>query len=194
MDYRSDTMRRVWIGLVMLAVVGSAGVWWAMRGNRAERMLGSQFLTIIDHPDAVRVYRLRSDLSEAELENVRKNDPRSLFMAGCQIVGRGSDPAPETVRRLGRLLHDDFSYAWAMGTKACLPQPGVGIRFEKGGRTADVALCFQCNMWGFALDRRYIGEANFDSVRRDLVGIAQRAFPDDVKIRSLKPDVVEAGS
>jgi hypothetical protein len=84
-------------------------------------------------------------------------------------------------------LDKDASLQDPENQKACLPNPGVAIRFTSSGRKLDLLLCFECDMLAFAHveSKTVIAWKNFDTHRRTLATLAKQALPDDKAIQSL---------
>jgi hypothetical protein len=87
---------------------------------------------------------------------------------------------------LTRLLLDPNSYEFV--GKGCIPDPGVKIRFSRGGAWEEFYYCFKCRMVarvGSATGKTEAW-ADFDPSVEPLRNLLQRMFPKDDGIRSLK--------
>jgi hypothetical protein len=79
-----------------------------------------------------------------------------------------------------KALLSDQSFKWG-SEKLCMPQYGARLIYVKGGATATIDICFECDIL------RVSGvKEDFDSIRPNLLSLFKRAFPKDRIIRSLK--------
>jgi hypothetical protein len=90
-----------------------------------------------------------------------------------------------TAAELAAIVLDDDTYLWDLA-KGCEFMPGVAIRATRGATVVDVLLCFSCDEAAFWLDGKRVGVEDTDPRRADLVRIARRLFPDDVKLGALR--------
>ena len=95
-------------------------------------------------------------------------------------------------RQIQDLLQRPSSFSWNID-KGCIVDYGVLFTFRSADRTIQLALCFGCNWFGIfdgADDnaRAVNSQDNFDPIRKDLVAIAKKLFPDDAEIQELKGD------
>lgn len=65
--------------------------------------------------------------------------------------------------------------------KSCMTKPYLGLRFRRGERYVDFALCFECFTWEISSNHTPVAgiKIGFDDVAEDMVDLAQELFPDD---------------
>lgn len=154
-----------------------------------DRFLGAEAIAIIREAERVESYRLSppprptdaaSDIAAFEEDWRTRIDPE-------RITARGANLSTQQTAELKDLLLSPGSYRLSV-RKQCLPRAGVGLRLYAGSRTADVLLCFECDMLGLASpdDRQQAGWEDFDPVRPQLVRLVKELFPEDFVILGLR--------
>ncbi|HTE20012.1 MAG TPA: hypothetical protein VK689_16735, partial [Armatimonadota bacterium] len=129
-----------WGALALLCVTlaaATAGIARLRQVQRAADYFGRSWHVVRDAED-VEVYRL--SYRAGEVWSRGSQPPADRFRVGPAIV-----PSPGWTRRLRETLQDPDQYEW-MAAKACIPQPGVAVRFSQGTERADLLLCFSCKM------------------------------------------------
>jgi len=126
--------------------------------------------------------------TEASVNRVKGIDGGDYF----KPTGDGVVLKLELAKSLVTILLSEESYPRPGGpVKACLPLPGVMIRFSKTGRYADVFICFECEILILRTEadekaNAYGQSADFDPSHAELVKLAKAIFPTDSTIQSLK--------
>lgn len=148
---------------------------------RVRAFLGEDLIAILSNAERVESYRVARDLDQPP-------DGKTPRLCAMNIIARGPDLNAKQRDRLLALIFDADSYGWDYG-KGCEPMPGVHLRAIKGAHFVDIALCFECEMWGFGKDSSSesfpkIWE-DFDPVTRALAKLAKELFPADPKIQKL---------
>lgn len=90
-----------------------------------------------------------------------------------------------TAKRAADLLLDEASY-YRGPPKACLPMPGVELRFERGTTVVRVLLCLECRILAVRGPGGRADMDDFDPAAPALLEIVKKLFPDDPVIRLLK--------
>ena len=98
---------------------------------------------IMQDADQVEVYRLQP------VDFQRKGNFAKLPFFGAEVDGPAIVPPQAWVDRLRAEINTSTHYEWYLQT-ACLPSPGVAVRFRRGDETADFLICFQCGMVSLA--------------------------------------------
>lgn len=94
-------------------------------------------------------------------------------------------PSNDWLLRLRKLLNDGGNYGWDYG-KMCLPRPGVLIRFTSAdGATADVLLCFACDMLSIGVTGEEKWE-DFDPMKAELLKLVRELFPNDETLAAVR--------
>jgi len=88
-------------------------------------------------------------------------------------------------RKLADVLLDEKSY-YRGPPKACLPMPGVHLKFIDGKRVANVRICFECRMLFVRGPDGAGGGDDFDPGAAALIAALKAAFPKDAEIQALK--------
>ncbi len=186
--------KRLRMAVMVVAVVGAAAsvTWLAMRGNYAERRLGSELLEIVDHPERVETYRVYM-ADEYPGEHV----PAELVAEAAKLPadrmdGRyfllltpGATPSQADVEAAQRAVHlprDPIDSS--IPQPKCAMEPGFAIRFLRGGHFVDVLICWKCGHIGFFPDNHWGWVTHF-SEDEPWAGIAKRALPGDAVIQSV---------
>src|SRR5688572_26426775 len=89
------------------------------------------------------------------------------------------------LRQLKEVLFDEASYEWELPPKACILNPGVGVRYRQGGRKTHLYLCFECEMLGIGPPGSESWE-DFDPANAKLARLVKEVFPADPEIQALK--------
>ncbi|MBL8900172.1 MAG: hypothetical protein JNM84_21255 [Planctomycetes bacterium] len=150
-------------------------------GAGARAFLGETAVEILKGAERVESFRVQRELGA--------QPSGEHLIAGMRLLARG--PQLDSAQRelVKRLLFDDDSYELEMA-KGCDPTPGVLLRVWSGARTLDLALCFECKMWGIgvqsAADAFPRPWEDFDPVNQQLVGLVKELFPADAVIRGLR--------
>lgn len=150
-------------------------------GSGARQFLGDRAVEILQSLERVDSYRVQRELGAPPA-----GEP---LIAGMRLLARG--PALDSAQRelVKRLLFDDDSYEFEMA-KGCEPTPGVLLRISSGARTLDLALCFECKMWGIGVqsapDAFPRPWEDFDPVNQELVALVKELFPADAVIQGLR--------
>lgn len=170
---------RVWWILGLLASC-SAGGSARDPGEVAKAFLGTDAIELFRDAERIESYRVKRELEALP--------PDAPAMSGVRVLARGRDLDAGQREMLRRWLFGEAAYA-QRAPKGCEPMPGVLLRTWKGDRYADLALCYECKMWGIAVQSapsEFPGRwENFDPVAKDLAGLAKQLFPDDPVIRGL---------
>jgi hypothetical protein len=87
-------------------------------------------------------------------------------------------------KRLVDLLLDEKSYEWGP-PKACLPEPGVKLRFSDGKRAVSILVCFDCADLFIRSPDGKDKIASFVPSSRSLAAIVAPLFPKDPEIQGL---------
>jgi hypothetical protein len=136
---------------------------------------------ILAESERIESYCVRRELGNAPLPDGA--------LAGLLVLSRG--PALDSAQRelVKALLFDEDSYEFEMA-KGCEPTPGVLLRAYRGERFVDIALCFDCKMWGIGVQssREHFPRQweDFDPVTKPLVGLVKKLFPADAVIQGLR--------
>ena len=70
--------------------------------------------------------------------------------------------------------------------KGCEPIFGVRLEFTQGDKAVDLFFCFECDILAVYFGGKPVGSEDFDTMRPQLVEIAQKVFPEDKVIQGLK--------
>lgn len=148
----------------------------------ARAWLGADIVAVVEAADKVESFRIREDFATAK----DKQSPDTKRIAGRLLLGKGKPLSAKHRDQLKQLVLSDSSYLFEVA-KGCEPVPGVIFRLHHKDRYVDVVLCYECKMWGFAASggKREKWE-DFDPVARQLIKLAQVAFPDDKVIQELE--------
>lgn len=154
-----------------------------MHGGQAQQVFGfaHAFNTnIIRSPDRVEAWRTEKGLNSA-------GRPSSLDPAAYRMLTSPIDVAPKTASRISRILVAPSTYLWNMG-RTCEIDPGVRLRFTKGGQAVDIMLCFKCGELWVWRNGKHVGGGYFDPGRARLASLMKQIFPNDKVIQSLTSD------
>lgn len=184
-------MRRWVVAFGVVALVLLISLVWntRFRGTPPERALGAGVLAVIDAPDSVVSFRLLPERATEAVELERRRSDPNARLVGNRMLITSDGPAlsSEQAGWLRRAIHDEKSYRLSpSAVKPCGPMPGVTIRFIRDGRSVDVALCFECNIWQFYDGDRYLFGEDFDPIEQPLIDLVKSLFPDDPVIQGLK--------
>jgi hypothetical protein len=145
--------------------------------------LGAEAVAILAAPDRIESFRILRPLD-------RPVDPAKAI-AGVERIAGGPLLDPAQAATVRELLFTDGSWLFDLA-KGCEPVPGVLLRAWKGGRYADVQLCFECLMLSVTVDtpvdqfppgNRW---EDFDPVKPRLVALVKALFPSDAAIQALR--------
>ncbi|MEE8104621.1 MAG: hypothetical protein V3T86_03705 [Planctomycetota bacterium] len=162
------------ISLVLLAFVPACNG----RGSaRVRDLLGGDaaYPLIADGAQTVTAYRIDGMDRKGKTNGVH----------GYPMLAGPVDVDKTSQRELADVLTSDGTYLWDIA-KACEFSPGVAIRYEDGGESVDVLLCFSCDELEVYAGAEKVGHEDFDPRRADLVKVAKRLFPNDKQIQGLK--------
>jgi hypothetical protein len=147
-----------------------------------EKFLPKATRTILEAPDAVKAYRI-------DINRIPKappgSEPRPVEYSEFPSFAEASVDG-ELRSELTKLVLDPAGYEFV--GKGCIPDPGVKIRFSRGGVWEEFYYCFKCRMVarvGSGSGKTEAG-ADFDPSAEALRKLVQRMFPKDEGIRSLK--------
>jgi len=126
---------------------------------------GADQVSILQQPDTVTVQRLKQDAGDTDIG---------------QAVGPAQTISLPRAKELSDILLDDATYFWA-GAKGCDPMPGVLVTYESNGKRAEIRICYECMMLGFAQGHW----EDFDDRYDQLVAWGKQVFPDDPEIQGL---------
>jgi hypothetical protein len=113
----------------------------------------------------------------------QQQNPRKL-----ENYDRGAPvPVPDdTVRELRALFQQPDSFAWKI-SKSCAPDYGVLFTFHSPQREVQLALCFQCGIFGiYDAGSEVNAEEDFDAIAKKLIQLTKPLFPNDTDIQGLK--------
>lgn len=150
---------------------------------------GSARVTALLGGDAA--YRLIVEAGAAESVTAYRLDPMggaadARRLHGYAVTAGPIDVDEQSRGELASVLSSDGTYLWDIA-KACEFMPGVLIRYQGGGETVDVLLCFSCDELEVYRAGKEVGHEDFDPRRADLVRVAKSLFPQDEAIAKLKP-------
>ncbi len=106
--------------------------------------------------------------------------------------GEGVVVASELAKRLAVVLLNEKSYLSPRGSfKGCIAEPGVMIRFSKGGGYSNAFLCFECDILIVRTKADEMAKSggvdrDFDPSRAEFVKLVKLIFPTDTTIQELK--------
>ena len=141
--------------------------------NQAKLFGTGEAQDVIARPTKVRAYRLAD------------NSFYQPAVADYKTTAGPIDVDDAVARETSQLLVDVDSYLWDTA-KGCEPIFGVRLEFTQGDKTADVFLCFECDILSVYYQGKPVGGEDFDRIQPQLVGIVKQIFPDDETIQSLK--------
>ena len=163
------------MGVVSMVLVGSSICRAADKGGAAKFKTA---LAVIDGAKTVHSYRLDPNRS------LDKKDADAKWIGDYAIASDGPNLNPEQVKQVRKIIHDTLVGSWR-SQKGCDPMPGVGLRFVSDKHQVEIAVCYECKMWGFYLDGIRLGWEDFDSANSRLVKLAKALFPKDEAIQGL---------
>lgn len=151
--------------------------------SAAAAFLGADAVAILAAPERIESFRVARPL-DRPIDTGRA-------LAGVERLSDGPllDAAQAALVR--DLLFTEDSYLFELA-KGCIPTPGVLLRAWRGGRHADLYLCFECQMWAVTVDtpadRFPLGREweDFDPVQRPLVALVKALFPSDAALQALR--------
>jgi hypothetical protein len=150
-------------------------------GSAARTFLGDPAVEILRGAERMESFRVQRELGALA--------PGTEALAGLKLLARGPELTPPQRELLRELVFDDASYQLEIA-KACEPMPGVLIRAWSGERFVDLALCFECSMWGVgvqsAADAFPPRWEDFDPIARRLAALAKELFASDPAIQKLR--------
>ncbi|MBK9387220.1 MAG: hypothetical protein IPN34_20585 [Planctomycetes bacterium] len=152
-------------------------------GSGARAFLGEFAVSLLKSAERAESFRVQRELGAQP-----KNEES---IAGLRLLARGPELDSAQRELLKRLLFDDGSYELEMA-KGCEPMPGVLLRVWRGESYLDLALCFECKMWGIGVvsERQVFPEhwdwEDFDPVNAPLVALVKELFPADAVIQGLR--------
>lgn len=170
-----------WRGYSLLVLVLALlyAVWHFVQGvNTPPAPFSSAILDIVQHPDRVRIQRLKPLVGTTPA-------PHAAFFDGASLVGTGRaiEPTADWVRRFTGLVADGKTFSGA--SKTCTPHPSIVVRFVRDERRIDVMLDFDCDQVLVQDDGKASGVGNVGSFRADFVKLSKQVFPDDPEITGL---------
>jgi hypothetical protein len=145
----------------------------SLKPDQVASLFGTQgTLDVVKEPDLVTAFRLSPNrFNERMIKDYQ--------------VSAGPLPLPRPMAaEFAATLTDATSYRWNEA-KACEPDYGVRLQFERGEQTVDVLLCLECLILAVHVDGQPIGQGNFDNAAPRIIGLVKQIFPDDPKIQAL---------
>jgi hypothetical protein len=153
---------------VPLALVGSIAIYCTWPGGGVP----SETWDVLDQADEWEVYSLFPDQEEKGLSD---------RFCGWPVLGKATVCDPETRKRLRRALATGTARYQMLNGSNCF-WPRHGIRATHGGRTVDLAICFQCGHI-YQSDGKQIGTSGdtqpvFNAVLKDAgLRLAPSGYP-----------------
>ena len=141
---------------------------------------------ILEAPRRVESFRLKTARPDAPPE-----DPPSKRVGTYVIDHAGPALTLEQSAEAAKLL-----LRVERGTgpaKACDPQPGVALRFVRGGHTFEAAICFECTLVVEYVDDKTVKTEDFTAVRAPLLKLLRLLFPKDAAIQGIKAEGESVG-
>jgi len=171
------------LGLCVVVLSGCFGCQRATAPSSNGQLLklygGAAALDTVLHATQVDAYRLDA---HSYVEDTSSGANR---MHGYQITAGPVKLVPTQARAFSRLLTTPVSEFFRDAHKACILQPGIGLRFTKAEHVIDILLCFSCDEFAIYEDGRSINTEDFDDVRPQLVKLAKQLYPNDKEIQAL---------
>jgi hypothetical protein len=133
---------------------------------------------------------VRSVFATAETVTVQRlhwrHPPANPHNLGSYDHGAPTPVPATTVRQLRALFQQTDSFDWN-SAKACAPDYGVLFTFHSPQREVQLALCFQCAIFGtYDAGSRVNAEEDFDPMAEKLIQLIKPLFPNDSDIQNLK--------
>jgi hypothetical protein len=151
----------LWIGFIAVILV-------FLVGGFVRLLLPFKVWKVILFPDRVESYRINPE---------GKSDQNSLF-APYAILQKGPELTKPQIEALDQIILTQIVHSplpqISGSRKMCLFEPGIGLRFLKGGKEVQMLICFHCDQWTFTGKQ---GAGDFDHVRPSILRIARGLFP-----------------
>jgi len=161
-------------GLAVLLLLGAGcfdhGPDTPLKLGRMGKLFGGEDgLDTVSAPDRVEAFRLRTPSPSQALDHYNQ----------WPTLGPGVRVPAEVAARFSRGLTRESTYPRWEEPKACDPRPGFLLRFHAGGRSVDVAFCFECAILFTYRGTESIWYANIDESTRGIATEFLHVFPGD---------------
>lgn len=186
---------RVWLmgGGIVIVLLGidclTTNFVAAMFHDPAERF-GRGPLDIMLTAERVEVIRLQPwepVRTPATASTHSSSKPMDQPLFGGTVIGDPKMQDDAWRDRARALIASARSYQWSVH-KACLPRPGVALRFHHGEQVVDFLICFECDMVTLGLPGQHMMNrwADSDPARSALLELVKEALPNDAVIQRLQ--------
>ena len=136
---------------------------------------GAEGIDTVESPDRVEAFRLRPPSSDQKIERYNQ----------WPTLGPAVRVPADVASRFSKGLTRESTYPNWDTPKACDPQPGFLLRFHAGGRSVDVAFCFECQILFTYRGSESIWYANFDESTKTIAALFLQIFPGDPVLAKL---------
>lgn len=150
-------------------------------------LLPTYFLSTFDSvitKDA-KVHDLIINVSSCEAIRVDPiNARKAESVSSINSIGDSVVLSSEQQKFVTRLLTSRESYEFGYA-KACIPHPGIILKFHSGESKVHILLCFECYILKVEHNGKFSPYQNFDPISVELTSLIKKLFPYDKMIQDL---------
>ena len=179
---QTRTKRIISIAAALLVIVLAMLLWL---GFRVTQPTGDITTDIFGTAEVRSVFTTADTVSVQRL-HWRHDPPQNPHKLENYDHGPSLPVPAATVQQLRALFQRTDSFAWNI-SKSCAPDYGVLFTFHSSQREVQLALCFQCGIFGtYDAGSEVNAEEDFDPIADKLIQLIKPLFPNDPDIQRLK--------